>query len=146
MLTGAHIVIYSTDPEADRTFFGETLALPAVDAGRGWLIFGLPAAEAAFHPHDRNDKHELYLVCEDLQRTISVLEKRGVRFGEIHEEQWGTRTTMTLPGGGGIGLYEAKHPTTFGKKAARRKPAKTKPVKVTKKKAAKKEAAKKKAR
>ena len=118
MLTGAHIVIYSKDPEADRAFFAQTLALRSVDAGHGWLIFGLPAAEAAFHPHDQSDRHEMYFVCDDLRKTIAALEKEGVRFGDIHEEQWGTCATMTLPGGGEIGIYEAKHPTTFGKKTA----------------------------
>lgn len=114
MLTGAHVVIYSTDAEADRAFFRDVLGFRSVDAGHGWLVFAVPAAEVAFHPHDQNDKHEMYFVCDDLNAQIAALWKKGVRFGEIAEEQWGTRTTISLPGGGEIGLYEPKHPVTFG--------------------------------
>jgi catechol 2,3-dioxygenase-like lactoylglutathione lyase family enzyme len=113
MLTGAHVVIYSKDAEADRAFFRDVLGFRSVDAGHNWLIFALPAAEAAFHPHDENNVHEMYLVCDKLRAQMAALEKKGVRFGEIAEERWGTRTTMLLPGGGVIGLYEPKHPVTF---------------------------------
>ncbi len=92
-----------------------------VDAGHGWLIFALPGAEAAFHPHDENNKHEMYFVCDDLKAQMASLGKKGVRFGEIAEEQWGTRTAISLPGGGEIGLYEPKHPLTFGKGIKARK-------------------------
>jgi catechol 2,3-dioxygenase-like lactoylglutathione lyase family enzyme len=115
MLTGAHVVIYSKDAEADRKFFRDILGFRYVDAGHGWLIFGLPAAEVAFHPHDKNNQHEMYFVCDNLKTQMAALEKKGVRFGEIAEERWGTRTTISLPGGGEIGLYEPKHPVTFGK-------------------------------
>lgn len=114
MLTGAHVVVYSRDAEADRVFFRDVLGLRSVDAGHGWLIFAVPAAEVAFHPHDQNDKHVMHFVCDDLNAQIAALWKKGVRFGEIAEEQWGTRTTISLPGGGEIGLYEPKHPVTFG--------------------------------
>jgi len=99
MLTGAHVVIYSKDAEADRAFFRDVLGFPSVDAGHGWLIFAVPAAEAAFHPHDQNNIHEMYLTCDNLKTQMAVLEKKGVRFGQIAEEQWGTRTTMSLPRG-----------------------------------------------
>ena len=115
MLTGAHVVIYSKDAQADRKFFSDILGFRSVDAGNGWLIFGLPAAEVAFHPHDKNNQHEMYFVCDSLKRQMAALKKRGVRFGEMAEERWGTRTTIMLPGGGEIGLYEPKHPVTFGK-------------------------------
>ena len=113
MLTGAHVVIYSKDAEADRAFFRDVLGFRSVDAGHGWLIFALPAAEAAFHPHEENNKHEMYFVCDDLKGMTASLRKQGVGFGEISEEQWGTRTRMHLPGGGEIGLYQPKHPVTF---------------------------------
>ena len=126
MLTGAHVVIYSKDAEADRAFFRDTLGFRSVDAGHGWLIFRLPAAEVAFHPHDQNNKHEMYFMCDNLKTQMAALQKKGVRFGEVTEEQWGTRTTIALPGGGEIGLYEPKHPITFGKAGKGRKAGKVK--------------------
>jgi len=113
MLTGAHVVIYSKDAGADRALFRDVLGFRSVDAGHGWLIFALPAAEAAFHPAEENNKHEMYFMCDDLGALMASLGKKGVRFGEIAEEQWGTRTRMLLPGGGEIGLYQPKHPVTF---------------------------------
>jgi catechol 2,3-dioxygenase-like lactoylglutathione lyase family enzyme len=126
MLTGAHVVIYSKDAEADRKFFGDILGFRSVDAGHGWLIFGLPAAEVAFHSHDNNNQHEMFLVCDNLKAQMAALEKKGVRCGEIGEERWGTRTTISLPGGGEVGLYEPKHPVTFGKASRGRKGTKAK--------------------
>jgi len=115
MLTGAHVVIYSTNPDADRAFFRDLLDLPSVDAGGGWLIFGVPAAEVAFHPHDKNDQHELFFVCDNLKATMATLQKKGVRFADVAEERWGVRTSISLPGGGKLGLYQPKHPVTFGR-------------------------------
>jgi catechol 2,3-dioxygenase-like lactoylglutathione lyase family enzyme len=113
MLTGAHLVIYSKDADADRAFFRDILRFRSVDAGHDWLIFALPAAEVAFHPDAQNNKHEIYFTCNDLKTQMSDLKKKGVRLGDISEERWGTRTTISLPGGGVIGLYEPKHPVTF---------------------------------
>jgi len=118
MLTGAHVVIYTKDAEADRAFFRDVLGFRSVDAGHGWLIFALPAAEAAFHPAEENNRHEMYFMCDDLHGLMASLGKKGVSFGEISEEQWGTRTRMLLPGGGEVGLYQPKHPVTF-KRAAK---------------------------
>ena len=114
MVTGAHVVIYTKDAEADRKFFRDVLGLRSVDAGHGWLIFALPAAEAAFHPGAQNNLHQMYLMCDNLKQQMAAWKKQGARFGEIAEEQWGTRTTILLPGGGVLGLYEPKHPVTFG--------------------------------
>jgi hypothetical protein len=113
LLNGAHIVIYSKDPEADRAFFQQTLHFPSIDAGHGWLIFALPAAELAFHGHTEIDKHEMYFTCANLKAYLASLQKKGIQPGEISEDRWGTRTTIPLPGGGKIGLYEPKHPVTF---------------------------------
>lgn len=121
MLTGAHIVIYSRDAKADRIFFKETLGLRSVDAGDGWLIFAVPAAEVAFHPHDENNKYEMYFLCDDIEAQVAALKKRAVKVGEISEQRWGTLTTISLPGGGTIGLYEPKHPVTFERNFAKRK-------------------------
>jgi catechol 2,3-dioxygenase-like lactoylglutathione lyase family enzyme len=116
MLTGAHIVIYSRDPDADRTFFKDILGLRSVDAGRGWLIFAVPAAEVAFHPHDQNNKHEIFFTCDDLHAEIAALKSKGVQLGEISEQRWGTLTTISLPSGASIGLYQPKHPVTWSTK------------------------------
>ena len=126
MLIGAHVVVYSMNAEADRAFFKDILGLHSVDAGHGWLIFAVPAAEVAFHPHTQNNQHQLYFICDNLSREMAALRKKSVRFGEIAEERWGIRTTMLLPSGGVIGLYEAKHPVTFGTESNKRNAPKSK--------------------
>ena len=110
MINGAHIVVYSEDAEADRAFFRDILGFTSVDAGHGWLIFGLPAAEAAFHPAEGNDRYELYLMCDDLKREMAALHTRGVKCTEVVEARWGSITKVRLPGGGEVGLYQPKHP------------------------------------
>jgi hypothetical protein len=124
MINGAHILLYSGDPEADRKFFRDVLKFPAVDAGGGWLIFGLPPAEAGIHPTEGPSRHQLhggrqllgavlYLMCDDLQATIESLQANNVNCSPIEEENWGIKTTIQLPSGGEIGLYQAKHPTAI---------------------------------
>lgn len=114
MISGAHVIVYSKDAEADRAFFRDVLGFKSVDAGHGWLIFALPAAEAAFHPGEKNSVHELYLMCDDLNAEIASLAKKNVKCSEIHEERWGSITKMRLPGGGDVHLYQPKHPTALG--------------------------------
>ncbi|HEV2341641.1 MAG TPA: hypothetical protein VGS15_07575 [Candidatus Acidoferrales bacterium] len=123
MIYGAHILIYSEKPEADRAFFRDVLGYRSVDAGGGWLIFKLPPAELAVHPSDgvKAQVHAghkmlgavLYLMCDDLQKEIKALAAKKVKCTEIGEERWGIRTTITLPSGGEIGLYQPKHPTAL---------------------------------
>jgi catechol 2,3-dioxygenase-like lactoylglutathione lyase family enzyme len=113
MISGAHIVIYSRDADADRAFFRDILGFSSVDAGHGWLIFALPPAEAAFHPADDKAVHELYLMCEDLGAEMTSLAKKGVKCSELREERWGLITRISLPGGGGLGLYQPSHPTAL---------------------------------
>jgi predicted enzyme related to lactoylglutathione lyase len=124
MITGAHFLLYSQDPEADRAFFRDVLELRFVELGGGWLIFALPPTELAVHPADgdfvqRHADHAmlgtvLYLMCDDLRSTIESLAAKGVRCTEIAEEEWGVRTTVRLPSGGEIGLYQPYHPTALG--------------------------------
>ena len=109
MINGAHVIVYSKDAEADRAFFRDVLGWASVDAGRGWLIFALPPAEAAFHPAEENGIHELYFMCDDLKATMAGLRGKGVSCSEVHEERWGSLTHISLPGGGKLGLYEPKH-------------------------------------
>ena len=112
MITGAHAVVFSKDAEAVRAFFRDVLRFPSVDAGGGWLIFALPPAEVAAHPTDGDDRHELYLMCDDVHATIAELEARGAETTRpVSDEGFGLVTALRLPDGGEIGLSEPKHPT-----------------------------------
>jgi catechol 2,3-dioxygenase-like lactoylglutathione lyase family enzyme len=110
-ITGAHVILYSPEADALRSFLQDTFGWNHVDAGGGWLIFALPPAEVAVHPSDR-PVHELTLTCDDLDTTIAELRGKGVEFkGEPHDERWGRVTTMVLPGDVEMLLYEPRHPT-----------------------------------
>ena len=112
MISGAHVVVYSKDAEADRAFFRDILGFKSVDAGHGWLIFALPPTEAAFHPSE-TDVHELYFMCDDLKAEMASFAKKGVKCSKVEEARWGSITKMRLPGGGNVGLYQPKHPTAL---------------------------------
>lgn len=109
MITGTHVMIYSQDAEADRAFIRDILEIPCIDSGGGWLIFRLPPGELGVHPGERNDVHEFYLICDSLDETIAELSQKGVAAGEIMTAEWGRATSVPLPGGGKIGVYEAYH-------------------------------------
>ena len=111
LINGAHVVIYSKDSEADRAFFRDVLQFPCVDAGHGWLIFAMPPLEAAFHDSEKNDQHELFLMCDDLAATLRDLKSKQVTVSGVSEQRWGRLATLTLPGGGKVGIYEPKHPS-----------------------------------
>jgi catechol 2,3-dioxygenase-like lactoylglutathione lyase family enzyme len=115
MISGAHVILYSKNAEADRAFFRDVLGFKSVDAGHGWLIFALPPAEAAFHPSDEGGvAHELYLMCDDVKSEVASLAKKDVKCSAVQEARWGSITKMQLPGGGEVGLYQPKHPTALG--------------------------------
>jgi predicted enzyme related to lactoylglutathione lyase len=109
MIDGAHVIVYSKDAEADKAFFRDVLKLGHVDVGHGWLIFKLPPAEVAIHPADENDRHELYLMTDDLDLEMAKLAKAGVACEPPSMQPWGMLTRLTLPGGGRIGLYQPRH-------------------------------------
>ena len=109
MITGAHAIIYSKDPEADRAFLRDVLGLSGVDVGGGWLIFGLPPAEVAVHPSDENGRHELYLMCDDVNAFVAAMGSKGVACSPVHDLRWGLLTHIALPGGGKLGVYPARH-------------------------------------
>jgi hypothetical protein len=112
VIIGAHAIVYTSDADGVRSFFRDTLGYPSVDAGGGWLIFALPPAELAAHPTDGEPHHELYLMCDDIERTVTELEAKGVEFtGPVSDEGFGLMTAIKLPGGGELGLYEPRHPT-----------------------------------
>jgi predicted enzyme related to lactoylglutathione lyase len=112
MITGVHAVLFTTDADADRAFFRDVLEFPSVDAGGGWLIFGLPPAELAAHSADENGRHELYLMCDDVNATVAELSARGADIpGPVMDEGFGLVTAIRLPGGGELGLYQPQHPS-----------------------------------
>ncbi len=118
-INGAHWLMYSKDPEADRAFLRDVLCFQAVDAGGGWLIFALPPSELAVHPGDGGfvQQHAeddligavLYLMCEDVHAVVKSLHARGVPCAPVAEAEWGLYTILRLPSGGGIGLYQPSH-------------------------------------
>jgi len=110
MIIGGHSIIYSTSPEADRAFLRDVVKLPSVDVGGGWLIFGLPPAEVAVHPSDRNDVHQFYLMCDDIEVLVKEMTSRNVACGPVQDQGWGLLTHVVLPGGGTLGIYQPRHP------------------------------------
>jgi catechol 2,3-dioxygenase-like lactoylglutathione lyase family enzyme len=113
VITGMHAVVYTRNAEADRAFFRDVLGFASVDAGGGWLIFAAPPSELACHPAESNGKHELYLMCDDLQAEIARLGEKGIACGPVSDQGWGLLSTVRLPGGGDFGLYEPHHPTAY---------------------------------
>ncbi len=110
MINGAHVVIQSKNPEADRSFLRDTVGLPSVDVGDGWLIFGLPPSEVAVHPEvGGGAAHELYFMCEDIDALRATLVAKGVACTEVDDQGWGKLIRLTLPGGGALGVYEPRH-------------------------------------
>jgi hypothetical protein len=110
MIVGAHSIIYSTNADADRAFFRDVLRFPSVDAGGGWLIFGLPPAEVAVHPaEDGEEMHELYLMCDDLDAFVAEMTSRNVVCGPVHNQPWGSLTHVVLPSGAKLGVYQPRH-------------------------------------
>ena len=113
-IIGMHALMYSKRDEETRIFFRDVLGFPAVDAGRGWLIFAAPRAEIAIHPSDGEEYHELYLMCDNLDATVAELSAKGVPISEVQERSWGRMTQLSLPSGALLGLYEPRHPTAIG--------------------------------
>ena len=116
MITGLHAILYSPDADKVRAFLRDVLGLKSVDAGHGWLIFAAPPAELAAHPTEATEEphHQLYLMCDNLQATMKELQAKGVECGAVMEARWGSITSIHLPGGGELGLYQPKHPTALG--------------------------------
>jgi catechol 2,3-dioxygenase-like lactoylglutathione lyase family enzyme len=118
MINGLHAIVFSPEADKVRAFFRDVLGMSSVDAGGGWLIFALPPAELGVHPSD-TPRHELSLLCDDLDATIAELRAKGIEFrGEKGEERWGLTITMVLPGNLEVLLYQPLHPTAHGRYAA----------------------------
>jgi len=118
VITSTHAIIYADDADRARAFFRDTLELPNVDAHGGWLIFKLPPAGLGIHPTNQPElesgQHQLWLMCDDIQATVADLRDRGVEFtGSVEDQGFGLVTTLRVPGGGELGLYEPKHATGY---------------------------------
>jgi len=142
MIVGGHVMIQSKDDAADKAFFRDVLKIPSVDAGGGFLLFALPPSEVAIHESDENGAHTFYLMCEDMAEFLEAMEDAGVAATEPANRGWGTISTLTLPGGGNLQVYQPHHARphkaakTKAKTAKRAKPAKKavkKPVRKAKK-------------
>ncbi len=123
MIVGAHSIIYSRNPEADRAFFRDVFKLTSIDVGGGWLIFSLPPAEVAFHPSSQNDLHELYLLCDDVQALMAEMKAHRIACSELQSREWGLLTRVSLPGGGKLGVYQPLHARPKPPKPAAKRPA-----------------------
>jgi len=108
VIDGAHVIVYSRNADADRAFLRDVLGFPHVDAGDGWLVFGLPPAEVAVHPAEA-EGHALYLMCDDVDALVGEMADRGVACTAVSDRGWGRLTTVTLPGGGELGVYGPRH-------------------------------------
>jgi hypothetical protein len=140
MIIGAHVMLHSRDEAADRAFLSDVLKFVSVDAGGGFMIYGVSPAEMSIHGSDRNDLHQLYLMCEDMEDFVAEMTKRAIAFTPPSSQGWGTATEITLPGGGKLGVYQPRHKRprhpaakrarkAAAKKSAARKMAAKKPVK-----------------
>jgi predicted enzyme related to lactoylglutathione lyase len=107
-----HAIVFSSEAEQVRAFFKDVLGLSSVDAGGGWLIFALPPAELAVHPADGDTRHELYLMCDDIQATLAELRGRGVEVAkDVTDQGWGLLAAIRLPDGSQLPVYQPRHPS-----------------------------------
>jgi catechol 2,3-dioxygenase-like lactoylglutathione lyase family enzyme len=115
VITSAHTIIYAEDAEATRAFFRDVLGFPFVDSGEGWLIFKLPPGELGIHPTDAGTgRHELFLMCDDIEATVEELTGKGVEFtGPVQDQGFGRITNIKIPGGGELGIYQPRHAAAF---------------------------------
>jgi catechol 2,3-dioxygenase-like lactoylglutathione lyase family enzyme len=112
VITGMHAIVFSAEAEKVRAFFADVLGMPSVDAGGGWLIFAMPPAELAVHPADGESRHELYLMCDDIQATLAELRARGVEVArDVSDQGWGLLAAIRLPDGSEFPIYEPRHPS-----------------------------------
>ena len=109
MINGVHVLIYSKKAAADKKFFKDVLKCPNVDVGGGWLIFGLPPSELAFHPSPDVISQEMYLMCDDIHQFVAEMKKHDIECGKISSQAWGLVTELILPSGGKLGVYQPKH-------------------------------------
>jgi hypothetical protein len=111
-IIGAHVLLYTPEADALRALLADVMGWISVEANPGWPIFALPRAELGVHPSDTT-AHELSLMCDNITTTVADLRSRGVEFRDDPQDVgWGITTTMVLPGGLEVSLYQPRHPTT----------------------------------
>ena len=113
---GAHMLLYTPEPEALRATLRDVFGLGHVDAGDGWLIFALPPSELGVHPagdapEEAAARHAISFMCDDIDATVRELRAKGVEIpGEPVDAGYGITVTMILPGHVEVQLYEPRHP------------------------------------
>ena len=118
-IIGTHALLYTSEPEAVRAVFRDVFGWRHVDAGHGWLIFALPPAELGIHPgegptFESGVRHQVSFMCDDIHETIADLRSKGIEVrGEPQDQGYGIMTTVVLPGGLDVGLYEPRHDTAI---------------------------------
>ena len=118
-ITGVHVLLYTSEPDALRTMLRDVFGFQHVDAGDGWLIFALPPAELGVHPaegptYESGVRHQFTLMCDDIVSTIRDLRAQGVDVaGEPENEGYGITVMLNLPGGVKVMLYEPRHPVAI---------------------------------
>ena len=120
-ILGAHVIVYSKKADADRKFLADLFGTKGADAGGGWMIYALPPAEVAVHPSDENDVHELYVMVDDVEAFVSAMKKKKVKCAPVSDQRWGLLTSIAMPGGGKLGVYEPKHASPIIKKKKARR-------------------------
>jgi hypothetical protein len=139
-INGLHGLFYTSEPEKLRAMLRDVFRFKSVDAGDGWLIFGMPPAELGVHPlegenFEAGHRHLMSFMCDDITGTIAELRAKGVNVvGEPKDEGYGITTMLHLPGGCEVMLYEPRHPIAAAilraakrgrpNRAAKRRPAK----------------------
>jgi catechol 2,3-dioxygenase-like lactoylglutathione lyase family enzyme len=115
MITGVHTMFYSSEPERLRAFLRDKLGFPATDVGEGWLIFDLPEAEMGCHPAEvakgaPSGTHNISFYCDDIEKTVADLRKRGVQFtDDIQDQGYGLVTHFRVPGDFAVQLYQPRY-------------------------------------
>jgi predicted enzyme related to lactoylglutathione lyase len=116
-------MFYSSEPEALRAFLRDKLGFPYTDVGEGWLIFDLPEADMGCHPAGAppegapSGTHSISFYCDDIEKTVAELKKRGVEFTQpVVDQGYGLVTFFKMPGGFAVQLYQPRYAKNTARK------------------------------